>query len=165
MDKFKTTASGHGTINSPTTGEILYIDKDHSEERYHSPLLTRAEADAAFQRGLIEDPDDAKKASEKDVDDADRDPNALGTVAAEHTAEFAKEDDTAGQGSGTLDSRSSTAWEDRGRVEGGVDGYADGVRDRPAAYGRDISGDVALDTDSGDADAPPAPRGRAKPSK
>lgn len=153
VTKIQTQAKGHGTFVSPTSGEILYIDKDHDEERYHSPMLTAAEAKEAHMRGLIDDPADAK---EVDVSQQEphRDQNAIGAVGAQRTAEFAQQDDEGGQGSGTLDSRGSTAWGDRERVEGGVDGFADGVRQKPA----DVNAEI--DTESGDADAAPAGRRR-----
>jgi hypothetical protein len=145
VPKIKTTAKkdAHGTFVSGTTGEIIYIDAGNEDERYHSPELTRAEATEAFQRGLINDPDDATVVDEETGEFVDT--SGLGVVAAEGVAEFAKVDGEASPLPSALDSRGSTAWADADRVTGGAEGYADGVRQ--------------------DDDAAPAPRGRAARGK
>lgn len=152
----KTTAKQHGVFNSPTTGEILYVDPDHDDEKHHSPLMTAAEAKVAFERGLIDEYDPESDRVKAETTLVPADPNAIGTVAAKRTERFAEEDDKGGAGSGSLDSRSSTAWPDRARVEGGVEGANDGVPRAPVEQPADI------DADSGDDDAAPAPKPRGR---
>lgn len=145
MQKIQTKAKAFGTFVSPSTGGILYVDPNHDSEVHHSPTFTRAEAEEAFRRGLIEDPEDGEM---KDIDPAAAlDPNAIGTVAAERTAHHAKADHEVAPQPSTLDSRQSTAWPDADRVQGGAEGYADGVR-------------VDENADA-DAAPPPTRRGRA----
>jgi hypothetical protein len=151
--KIQTKAKAHGTFNSPTTGSILYVDPKHSDKQHSEPLLTLAEAKYAHERGLIEDFDETKDAEDDTKDEPERDPNALGTKAAERTEQFAQQDDEGGKAPSALDSRSSTAWPDRDRVEGDAEGFTDGVRTSDAG---DAAPPVEVDTDSGDDDAPPA---------
>lgn len=168
MKKIQVTVKAHGVFNSPHDGHIIHVDPDREEKELHSPLLTADEARVAFERGLIEDPADAKETddeTETGAEGENTDPNMIGKQAAERTAEFAEQDDAAGAGSGSLDSRSSTAWPDRERVEGPAEGFTDGVRTSDA--GDDRPAPSEIDQDSGDDDAPPAPkpkRGQAKTS-
>lgn len=149
--KVQTVATKFGTFASPTDGQIIYVDPNHDDERHNHPQMTRDEAAYAYERGLIEDPKDAKDVNAEKAAEQEIDPNAIGVVGTERTEEFAKADDEGGLGSGTLDSRSSTAWQDRGRVEGGAHGYT-GNQPQP----QDI-----IDEGSADDDAPPAPARRA----
>ena len=129
MQKFKTTPKkdAHGTFVSATTGEIIYIDANHDDVRHNAPELTRAEADEAFQRGLIEDPAKANVIDESTLKEF-VDPADIGSVAADRTAEFAKVDHEVSPQPSSLDSRQSTAWQDAERVQGSTEGFADGVR-------------------------------------
>lgn len=160
--KIQTKAKAFGTFVSPTTGEILYVDPKNDDERHHSPVLTPAEAKEAHMRGFIEDYDTNNDAFRGAVDDGRLpiDANDLRLVGAERTAEFARAEAEGSEGSGTVDSRSSTAWEDRDRVTGGVTG----TNETPAETSQ--SGTPSeIDQESGDADAPPAPATKAKPGR
>jgi hypothetical protein len=174
-------AAKHGTFSSPTDSQIIYVDPKHADERHHSPRLDAKEAAYAFERGLIEDPEEVYQDIHGD-DDLERDPNAIAAVAVERTAEFADADATTGAQASTLESRSSTAWPDRDRVEGGADGFVAGVglngdaskqpTDHVSTAGdreEEVDGDEEVDLgdvdqESGDEDAAPAPAARAAPT-
>lgn len=157
--KIQTKAKAFGVFNSPTDSQMIYVDPKHDNEAHHSPQLTEAEAKVAFERGLIEDPSEAKAVEDDDVEVPAADPNTIENIGAQKSEEFST-DGTAGVGGDVIMTRSTTAFPDADRVEGGAHGFADGTRVA------ETSGDV--DTDSGDDDAPPAPparRGRAAAPK
>jgi hypothetical protein len=143
VDKIKTVAKSFGTFNSPTDGQILYIDPGHEEARVNAPELTFAEAKMAFNLGLIEDPDQSNVVKEDESTETapEDDPTLLGNVAAARTADVAEDDNKGHEGATSNDSRQSTAWQDADRVQGGVVGTAAVVED---------------DRPSSDVDAPPA---------
>lgn len=135
MDKIKTTAKHFGTFNSPTDGQIIYVDPGHNEARVREPELTFAEAKMAYNMGLIEDPDQSKvvTADESTNTAAEDDPTLLGNVAAARTADVAEDDNKGHEGATTNDSRQSTAWPDLDRTQGGAAGTVQTAEDdRPA---------------------------------
>lgn len=156
IPKIATKAKAFGVFNSPTDGQMIYVDPNHDDEKHHSPKLTEAEAKVAFERGLIEDPADASKVDEEEEQESGEgtDPNSIENIGAAKSEEFSGED-TKGPGGDVVATRSTTAWPDADRVEGGAQGFTDNVRvaETPPAP-------TDIDTDSGDADAPPAPTRR-----
>lgn len=141
-----------GTFNG-ADGTIIHVNPDSDQVEVSSPTMTLADAKIGFERGLLDDPEKAPTTDE--APDAPLDANSLNTFIAAETEKFASEDEKGGTGSGTLDSRQSTAWPDRERVTGPAEGYTDGVRV-----------DADLDTASGDDDAPPVPkRGTGRTTK
>lgn len=165
VQKLKTKAKAFGTFVSPDTGSIMYVDPNHDEERYHSPVLTASEAKEAHMRGFIEDPADAKKVTVTvgeiiTGDDNEDNTRPLGEVIAERTAEHAADDAKISQQPSALDSRQSTAWQDADRVQGGAEGFADN-RGEPMIAGRPATD---LDPDAPPAPTPRTPRQPRKPA-